>query len=169
MGNMRGVIIVAASVLIVAGASTAIAETAPKQIVEMLYHPYLGDSHADKAEPPAALDAISKYASKSLLAAIRKEEACQRRTKGICNIDSDIIISGQDWSLSDLVINDGDLASQRPVVRADFKNFTTKSRVSFDFVREGSAWKIDDVESVDYNENGAAGDTFFLKKTLLTK
>lgn len=110
---------------------------------------------------------ILPYASKPLRSAILRNEECERRSKGICYIDFDVIINGQAWSLSELHLTDEtDAKTHGPVVRANFINFN-KQRVSYFFVQENKTWKIDDVETEDYKKDGKAEAPFYLKKQLL--
>jgi Protein of unknown function (DUF3828) len=158
-----------AAVLVALSVSTisilAVPQTSPKQIVEALYKPYLADPHAEKSGSPGALDLILPYASKSLQSAIHKNEECERREQGICNIDFDIIINAQDWDLSNFT-HQKETKNQLPVVRAIFSN-GGKNKVSYFFIREQGDWRIDDVEAIRYKHNGAIEYKYKLKKELV--
>jgi hypothetical protein len=150
--------------LLLTSNATLAASTAasPKQIVQGLYKPYV--TNPDQLGGPSALELILPYASKSLKKAILKEEECQRRTQEICTIDFDIIINGQDWDISKLTITEG-TKNSLPVVSATFLNFSTKNKVIYSFVREKGVLKIDDVETISY-ENGSKGEGQKLKEIL---
>lgn len=136
--------------------------SSPQQIVAALYVPYLSDPQAEKLSgTPNSLDAIAARASGSLRKAIQKERACERR-EGICHIDFDIIICGQDWDLSDFHL----AASQDVTVK--FRNGDQRAVVRYLFVKEDSAWKIDEVEATCFSgEEGAQPVPFRLKRSLL--
>lgn len=138
----------------------------PLKMVSDLYAPYLKDPHAESQEsPPNELDAILKQASKNLSLAIHKNDDCERRAKGPCNIDFDIVIDGQDWDLSDLSFEEKELPNEKYVVDANFLN-GTRSKVSYLFIRERNRWKIDDVIATRYKADGQVDFVFPLKQKL---
>ncbi len=140
-------------------------ETSPRQIVEALYKPYLADLHAKKPTGSSALDLILPYASKSLQTAIQKNQECEQHTHEICNIDFDIIINAQDWDLSNFAIQEESQKSL-PIVSAIFSN-GEKNKVSYFFVHEENAWKIDDIVAILYKRDGAIDYRYTLKKELI--
>ena len=141
--------------------------TTPHAIVQVLYAPYLADPHANNgSHTPDSEDMVRRYASKSLKAAIDFDKACEKREQGICNLDSDVLIDGQDWDISQLAITDAPATPDRQVVLVTFINDHTRCRVTFNFVREAGAWKIDDVEDRDDGYDGQPGTHFWLKKLL---
>ena len=137
----------------------------PKQIVNNLYKPYLADPHAENDHTPESLGAIYMDASSGLKQAIDKEKACEQREKGICNIDSDLIINAQDWDLSSFSLKEN-RQKNHSVVHAKFLN-GGQNIVSYIFVQEKGQWKIDDVEAVRFKENGQIDFRYKLKQTLL--
>ncbi len=122
--------------------------TTPHAIVQALYAPYLANPHANSGAPsPDDETEIRDYASKSLKRAIDADRACEKREQGICNLDFDMVIAGQDWDISKFAIADGPATAMAQVVRATFDN-GGPVEVRFFFVRENGAWKIDDVEDL---------------------
>jgi len=131
----------------------------PHAIVQSLYAPYLADQNPDSAQ-----DSLRPYASKSLRRLIDADDACMKREQGICNIDFDILIAGQDGAPAHLAITDGPAKARGQVVRARFDNGGAVE-VRFVFVRQGGAWKIDDVEDLRPHDDPIRRD-IHLKKQL---
>ena len=122
--------------------------TTPHAIVQALYAPYLADPHANSGKQvPDDETEIRDFASKSLKRAIDADRACEKREQGICNLDFDMVIAGQDWDISKFAIADGPATADKQVIRATFDN-GGPVEVRFFFVRESGAWKIDDVEDL---------------------
>ena len=138
----------------------------PKDIVENLYAPYLADPHAEQTDGPSALDAIRSKASKTLKHAIHRNDVCERREQGVCNIDFDIIIDAQDWDISHFAVTDGeDQATGLPVVTARFTNGYPRE-VRYYFISEEGAWKIDDVQASQHDKRGKITRFYQLKSEL---
>jgi len=166
---MRFKILFAALIMSFGTTNQALAQESPKQIVGQLYSSYLADPHAEKPSNVGALDLILPYASKGLQTAIHKNEACEKREQGICNIDFDIIINTQDWNLSDFrLIEDTNSKNHSPIIRANFSN-GGKNQVSYFFVQEQGDWKIDEVEAIRYKPSGKIDYRFKLKENLMRK
>lgn len=139
----------------------------PMDVVTNFYKPYLPESHIEYQNVPDSLSTISTYATYGLKQAIAKNEACEIREQGICNIDADIIINGQDYDLStDVRLEETNPAKDRKIIRAHFTSSGQPNTVSYTFTKEGSAWKIDDVEAADYKADGIINSSWSLKKRL---
>lgn len=155
--------------LIVSSSSVACAAgiTSPKQVVEKLYAPYLADPHAEEIAEVAALDLIRPYASKALKHAIHRNKVCERQEQGICAIDFDVIVNGQDWDLSGFALaEDESTETALPIIRASFLNTGTKSEVDYYFISEDGAWKIDEIETRHIQKKGRQSAVFKLKEAL---
>ncbi len=118
----------------------------PHAIVQALYVPYVGP-HAQDGPSDSAEDAIRRYAAPGLKHLIDADDACMKREQGICNIDFDFLIAGQDGAPSHLTLSEDAVAADSQVVHARFDN-GGPVEVRFHFVRQGGAWKIDDVEDL---------------------
>ncbi len=154
-------------ILAAAMVAAAPVPTTPHAIVEALYAPYLANPHADGSKDmPGAEDMVRRYASKSLKAAIDFDRACEKREQGICNLDSDVLIDGQDWDISQLVIADQPVTPQGQIIRVTFINDHAPCSVTFVFIREGGVWKIDDLEDHSYDPDDKSDIQFWLKKEL---
>lgn len=137
----------------------------PMEVVASFYKPYLPDSHVEYQNIPESLSTISTYATYALRQAIARNEECERRD-GICNIDADIIINGQDYDLTTNVrLEESNPAKDRKVIRAHFTSLRPVV-VSYVFIKEHTEWKIDDVEAVDYKEDGKIDYRWSLKERL---
>lgn len=129
-------------------AHAPIAKTAPvtpHAIVQALYRPYVTGNHQGPSE--SAEDSIRRFAGAGLKRLIDADDACMKREQGICNIDFDVLIAGQDGEPSKFTLTDEAATEKGQVVRANFDN-GGPVEVRFYFVREGGAWKIDDVEDL---------------------
>jgi len=127
----------------------------PHDIVATLYIPYLADPHAEDATSnnKSALDQIRPYADASLGKAIDADNACQVREQGICNMDFDVLIDGQDWNLSGFHIQDEVVAGGRQTIRAVFMS-GVPHRISFVFVKTRTGWRIHNVTGVAFTPGG---------------
>ncbi|TAH32659.1 MAG: DUF3828 domain-containing protein [Alphaproteobacteria bacterium] len=145
-------------------ASPVLAAETPSQIVQNLYKPYLDDPHADLQTEPSATDAIRPYASHALGNAIDMENACVNRTGEMCALDSDILIAGQDWDITDFRM-ESENGKNSAIVRVYFKN-GLPVRTNFMFVKENQDWKIDEIESLLYDEDEKLASVWLLKRGL---
>ena len=146
----------------------AMADSAPTPvgIVEGFYEAYLDANHEWGPDSPSALDLIFPHATPPLQRAIKKEHACQIREQGICTIDSDIIVNGQDWGLSEFRLSEVKEAGDRRVVVAEFVNIQTRMRVRYLFTLERGEWKIDEVEAISLKPTGEVDRQWSLRATL---
>lgn len=114
----------------------------PLRIVREFYAPYL----AGRSTPgKGALDIIRPHASPELSRLIDRETACTKRTGGLCALDFDILVDGQDWKLSGLQITAQDARPGAMVVRAAFRNFNQPKVVEYSFAILGGRWQVSDV------------------------
>lgn len=142
-----------------------IAPATPHAIVQSLYAPYVADPQGKHGGPSdSAEDTIRRYAAPALKHLIDADDACMKREQGICHIDFDFLIAGQDWDLSRFTLTDDPATPKGQVVRAGFDN-GGPVEVRFYFVRQGGAWKIDDVEDLRPKDDPIRRDTW-LKKQL---
>jgi hypothetical protein len=120
----------------------------PLQIVRALYAPYV----ANRDTPgKGALDFIRPNATPELQRLIDKEHACTRRTRGICAIEYDVIVDGQDYKITRLLVTAQDARPGAMTVRATFRNFDKATVVEFPFAITGGIWRMSDVVIKDGN------------------
>jgi hypothetical protein len=120
----------------------------PVQIVRALYAPYVANRNTPGQ---GAIDLIRPHATPELQRLIDKENACTRRTHGICAIDYDVLIDGQDWKLAGLQVTAQDARPGAMVVRASFRNMGRPTVVEFPFTITGGRWLMSDVIIKDRN------------------
>lgn len=147
------------------GAGGAWADAGPGaalvRLVAGFYAPYLDTSGP---EPPAALDVIAAHATPRLRALIATMYACEKREQGVCNLDSDVIIDGQDWDLKAPPVVQARVAGpDEMIVSSHFNNDGTNVEVDYQFVQLGGAWLINDVTDDD-PENGISRLSAILAK-----
>ncbi len=113
--------------------------TSPKAVVEALYEPYFQPYESFDYQ---LLDATPlQSAGLNALFAKDREEAGE----GIGRIDFDPYINGQDFQVTDLAVGEPVYAGGRAVVGVTFKNFEQPQDMGFLLVKEGEAWKIDNM------------------------
>ncbi len=104
-----------------------------------------------RAEAAPALQAsdrlIRRRASKAFAALFARNAACETRGEGVCALDWDFVIDGQDYALSNVTVGPLVVAGEHATVTVKFRDFDTDCVNVYAFVREGGMWKVDDVET----------------------
>ena len=146
----------------------ALAEQKPEAIITALYKPYSSDSLDEQTgiKQVSALDAILPHASQTLAKLISNELACQKREQGICTIDSDIIINGQDWKLSNFSLDQKQIDANKVIIIAHFMNMDTANAVTYSMIKEGNQWHIDNVQADRLKPDGSVATSWNLKAML---
>jgi hypothetical protein len=116
----------------------------PLRIVRAFYAPYL----ANRSDANA-LDLIRAHATPELQRLIDRENACVRRTQGICAVDYDVLVDGQDFKISALQVTAQNARPGAMSVRAAFRNFNRAKAVDFSFAITGGRWLLSDVTMTD--------------------
>lgn len=130
----------AAAVLLAALAPAfAVDFTSPRAVVEALYEPYFQPT--DNFDYTRLED--DPYLSAGLLALYARD--LEEAGEGIGRIDFDPYINGQDFQVTDLAVGEPVYAGGRAVVGVTFKNFEQPQDMGFLLVKEGEAWKIDNM------------------------
>jgi hypothetical protein len=121
------------------------AEPDPVRIVRQLYAPYIADQLGK-----GALDLIKPHAAPELRRLIAREEACMRKSQGICNIDADVLTESQDPQVKSIQIAVRDATDAAMTVRVTFRHAGAAKATVIDipFVRTGERWLIADVRGV---------------------
>jgi hypothetical protein len=144
--NRRALI---AGLAAVAATPAALAQTAadpePVRIVRQLYAPYIADRLGK-----GALDLIKPHAAPELRRLIAREEACTKKSQGICNIDFDVLTESQDPQVKSIQTAVRDAADAAMTVRVTFRHTgaTKVTVIDIPFVRAGERWLIADVRGV---------------------
>jgi hypothetical protein len=112
--------------------------------VYVLYH------RAEKTpslEEHATDSLIVKRASRSLAALFKKNEECESEQKGVCALDWDFVVDGQDFKLSNIKIGAPAVAGEKATVAVTFTNLGVRCANVYYFVREDGQWKVEDIET----------------------
>ena len=136
-------LIAAAAVLASLAPALAVDFTSPKAVVEALYEPYFQPYESFDYQ---LLDA-TPLQSDGLNALFAKDRA--EAGDGIGRIDFDPYVNGQDFQLTDLVVGEPVYVAGRAVVAVSFANFEQPREMGYLLVKEGEAWKIDDMWASD--------------------
>jgi hypothetical protein len=115
-----------------------------------LYHRAEKSPALDKL--PSADDLFGKRASKSLAALFKRNHDCEVKEKGICALDWDFVIDGQDWALSNVKVGATVVAGDKATVTVTFTNLTIACVNVYFFLREDGQWKVDDIETKSGSE-----------------
>lgn len=122
-------------------------EKDPSVWVKSIYDLYLRAEKNEKLMKQANYRLVVRRASKSLAALFRKNDECEKKEQGICALDWDFIINGQDYQLSDVSVGAAAIKGDKATVTATFKNMGGANRNIYHFVREAGVWKVEDVET----------------------
>jgi hypothetical protein len=109
--------------------------------VRNLYRPY----EKAGADVPDVNRVLKTIASKRLRDLIARDEVCAKRTESVCNLGHDPIINGQDYKVDRVDVGSADIDGEKAKVLARFRNFEKPFESRYEFVREGGAWKLDDI------------------------
>jgi len=145
--------------LVLAGAilfsfSTLAADSAPADIVSAIYHIYAGPK-GDYQTGNLDDKRVVVYLSKSLRAALKAMDA-RSKTLNEPILDFDPVTDSQDPQVEKLSIApEGDAAAVATFYSGDVKHL-----VRYSFVREGDAWKVDDISG------GGGGDAWDLRDVI---
>ena len=136
-------ILAATAVLASLTPALAVDFTSPKAVVEALYEPYFQPYESFDYQ---LLDA-TPLQSEGLNALFAKDR--EEAGDGIGRIDFDPYVNGQDFQLTDLVVAEPVYVAGRAVVAVSFANFEQPREMGYLLVKEGEAWKIDDMWAAD--------------------
>ena len=120
-------------------------EPDPSAWLKQVYELYEKAQSNTALDGKATTDLIEKRSSKPLAALFRKDAACSKRTQGVCALDFDFVVDGQDYKISNVDVGPTVAAGDKATVTVTFRNFDANSRNVYTFVREGGQWKVDDV------------------------
>src|SRR5262249_32578842 len=137
--------LIATALVIVTGFTPVMAATkaptydTPKALMEAVYAPYM--------KKDFNWDSVNEdwYRSKALNALFAKD--LKEANGEVGRIDFDPYFDGQDFEITDLKIGDATITGDKASIEVKFKNFDMEEDMVFALVKEGNAWKIDDVNS----------------------
>ena len=143
--RLSTLILLAAAAVAAPGAAPAAGESSPAEVTTAIYAIYAGpkgDYQAGNLDDKR----VAAYLSKSLRAALKAMEARSKKLNEPI-LDFDPVTDSQDPQVEKLAIAaEGDAAAV-----ATFFSGEVKHVVRYSFVRDGDAWKVDDI-------SGGAGD-----------
>ena len=123
-------------------------EPDPEIWLRKIYDLYHRAETSKAAEKQVGMDLVEARASKALAALFKKDHDCSvKEHGGICALDWDFIIDGQDWKISKVKVGELVVAGDKATVTVSFVNMGTPCRNVYYFARENGAWKVDDIET----------------------
>lgn len=131
------IILAALALFVFAGAASAAEFDKPEALVAAIYDQYKADVEYPDGDFVRSLQSAR-------LNALFDADAVEAGDE-IGRIDFDPYINGQDYDISGLTIHPAYLAGGRAVVNVTFANFGTPQDLGILLVKEGAAWKVDDV------------------------
>ncbi|MBN9062534.1 MAG: DUF3828 domain-containing protein [Rhizobiales bacterium] len=147
--NWLGGALLAAALLAGSGARAQVNmnEPDPSVWLKSVYDLYQRAETNTKLMREANYRLIVKRAAKPLAALFRRNDACEKKSGGICALDWDLIVNGQDSQLTDISVGAAAITGDKATVTATFKNMGAENRNTYFFVRENGVWKVEDVET----------------------
>jgi len=121
-------------------------EPDPVKWLRSVYDLYLKSEGTD-TETNADYDLVIARASKQLAALFKKNKDCEVKAGGICALDWDFVIDGQDYRLKNVRVGKFVAKGDRGTVTVSFINMSNSCANVYDFVREDGEWKVDDIET----------------------
>jgi len=122
-------------------------EANPSAWLRQIYDLYKRSESNPALQEQASYRIIVKRASKSLTALFKKNDDCEAKGQGVCAIDWDFIMDGQDSALTNVRVGDAVVTGDKATVTVTFKNFNTTCINFYFFVREDGEWKVDDIKT----------------------
>jgi hypothetical protein len=129
-----------------ARAQVNVREPDPAVWLRQVYDLYRRAEKSPALEGQASDDLIVKRASKSLAALFKRNRDCEV-ANGICALDWDFVIDGQDSALSNVKVSSTVVAGDKATVTVTFRNFKEVDANVYFLVREDGQWKVDDIET----------------------
>jgi len=134
------------------GAPSALAQVNPHEPdpaawLRQVYDLYQRAEKDSALENEANDNLVVKRASSSLATLFKQNETCETEQKGVCALDWDFVVDGQDNELSNVQVGDAVVDGDKATVTVKFTNFNTPCVNIYRFVREDGAWKVEDIET----------------------
>lgn len=127
-------------------------EADPAAWLRQVYDLYKRVENKPELSDQASYRLVVDRASKSLSELFKRNDACETEGQGICALDWDFIIDGQDFKLSKIKVDKTVITGDQASVTVSFKNFDAPCVNVYRFVREDGQWKVDDVETARGSE-----------------
>lgn len=129
--------------------------TSPPRIwISQLYKAYLNEQNSLEAnnQPENFSDVISQRATPELKKLLKLENACTQK-EGICALDYDYIVAGQDYDIKKLSISNFITHKNNGYLTVKFENWQVPTQVTFEFQNINHEWKINNIISAAINQS----------------
>lgn len=132
--------------------TTPVAVEEPRDIVAAIYRLALADLRkANAASPFFDRAARAKYFSKSFDVLVTSNET-EAAHEGAAAIDFDPITASQDSEIKNLTLKTDLIDLTKAIVSASFVNHGQPTVVTYAFVKQDGAWKVDDIRGTTEKE-----------------
>jgi hypothetical protein len=122
-------------------------EADPATWLRQVYDAYVASDRPGATGSEASMALLEARASKSLAALFRQNDACEKKHPGeVCALDFDWVIDGQDSELRRVQVGATKVTGDKATVIVNFVNLREPCTNTYYFVREGGAWKLDDLQ-----------------------
>ncbi len=122
-------------------------ERDPSAWLRQVYELYRRAENAPELDTRANYRLIVNRASRSLAALFKKNDDCEAEQEGICALDWDFVVDGQDFRLSNIKVGATAVSGDTASVTVSFTNFESSCVNVYRFVREDDEWKVEDIET----------------------
>ena len=132
------------------------ATSEPKVWVGQIYASYLAAQHSTAAinQPENFTDVIIHRATPQLSKLLKLENTCTQQ-EGICALDHDFIVAGQDYEIKKLTITKFITDKNKGYLKVNFENFHVPTQVTFEFLKINNNWKINNIISGAINQQSS--------------
>jgi hypothetical protein len=113
----------------------------PRLLVACFYLPFVDASFMD--EDYKSLKLLTAFASRDLKGRLRRESECQIRIGGICSLDYNMFIWGQDFE--NVRILDTRFDPTRKIVTIRIENFGNTKPIDYYFVTENGTLRVGNI------------------------
>jgi len=114
----------------------------PEDVIKQLYEDFSRDEsgsvHTQEKE------VLSRYFDFSLVDLMIEDQECQKREKGVCNLDFMVLWDAQDEEISDFTVGPFDPAKK--TVNVTFKNYGKPETLVYKVNKTAAGWRISDIK-----------------------
>lgn len=128
--TMAGLAVAMLASGVTVSAQVNVREPDPSVWLRQVYDLYHRAETDKKAEAQASYRRIVERASKPLAALFKKNDDCEKKSKGICALDWDFVIDGQDFKLTNITVGPLVAKGNTGTVTVSFTNMGTPASTS---------------------------------------
>ena len=155
---MRLAVLAVSFILAFTGLAAAQAYDTPESLIEAFYAPYLAGPEAFDGK---AFDEQTTMRS-AALQALYDQDAADTPAGDQGTLDFDPYIGGQDWTITDLVMEEAQVDGDTATIDVSFKNFGEARNLTYELVKEDGGWKINDLVSKTPGDEFRLSEIFIL-------